>query len=74
MLELKKRHAVPAQYRVHLYGGGNMFADRAASPMDIGIQNIEMAHRLLDKRGIYAGLRTLRQLRSPQGGLRCVEW
>lgn len=51
MLELKKRHTVPAQYRVHLYGGGNMFGDRAPSGMDIGIQNIEMAHRLLDERG-----------------------
>lgn len=51
MLELKKRYTVPAQYRVHLYGGGNMFDGRAVSRMDIGIQNIEMAHRLLDEQG-----------------------
>ena len=51
MLELKKRHTAPAQYQVNVYGGGNMFDDRASSPMDIGKQNIEMAHSLLDKYG-----------------------
>ena len=51
MLELKKRHTAPAQYQVNVYGGGNMFDDRAANPMDIGKQNIEMAHSLLDKYG-----------------------
>ena len=51
MLELKKRHTAPAQYQVNVYGGGNMFDDRASNPMDIGKQNIEMAHNLLDEYG-----------------------
>ncbi len=51
MLELKKRRTVPSQYQVHVYGGGNMFGGRAASKMDIGYQNIEMAHRLLGEMG-----------------------
>jgi chemotaxis protein CheD len=51
MLELKKRHTVPAQYQVNVYGGGNMFDDKASSKMDIGKQNIEMAHSLLDEQG-----------------------
>ena len=51
MLELKKRHTVPAQYQVNIYGGGNMFDDRASDKMDIGKRNIEMAHSLLDKYG-----------------------
>ena len=51
MLELKKRHTAPAQYQVNVYGGGNMFDDRASYPMDIGKQNIEMAHSLLGKYG-----------------------
>lgn len=51
MRELKQYRAVPAQYQVHLYGGGNMFAERIASNMDIGSQNIEMAHNLLKKHG-----------------------
>jgi len=51
MLELKKRHTLPAQYQVNVYGGGNMFDDRASNKMDIGKQNIEMAHSLLDKYG-----------------------
>ena len=50
MAELKKRHTVPAQYRVNVYGGGNMFSEQCG-PMDIGTQNIEIAHRLLDKYG-----------------------
>jgi chemotaxis protein CheD len=50
MAELKKRHTVPAQYRVSVYGGGNMFSERSG-PTDIGTQNVEMAHRLLDKYG-----------------------
>jgi chemotaxis protein CheD len=51
MLELNKRHTVPAQYRVNLYGGGNMFSEPSPKGMDIGQQNIEMAYRLLDKYG-----------------------
>lgn len=51
MLELKKRRTVPGQYQVNLYGGGNMFAQRPPSGIDIGLQNIEMAHRLLDEYG-----------------------
>jgi chemotaxis protein CheD len=51
MLELKQRHTVPAQYQVNVYGGGNMFSDPSPKGMDIGQQNIEMAHRLLDDYG-----------------------
>jgi chemotaxis protein CheD len=51
MLELKKRHTVPTQYQVNVYGGGNMFDDRAPKGMDIGKQNIEMAHHLLEAYG-----------------------
>lgn len=51
MLELKKRHAVPGQYQVNVYGGGNMLDNNAPVSMDIGKQNIETAHRLLDKYG-----------------------
>ncbi len=51
MLELKKRHTVPTQYQVNVYGGGNMFDDRASNGMDIGKQNIEMAHSMLDEQG-----------------------
>lgn len=49
MLELKKRHTVPAQYRVNVYGGGNMFSEMAPKGMDIGRQNIDMAMTLLEK-------------------------
>ena len=50
MAELRKRHTVPAQYQVNVYGGGNMFSERSG-PKDIGSQNIEMAHRMLEKYG-----------------------
>jgi chemotaxis protein CheD len=49
--ELKKRRTVPTQYRVSIYGGGNMFDADAATKMDIGQQNIGMAHSLLDQYG-----------------------
>jgi len=51
MLELKKRRTVPAQYQVNVYGGGNMFDDKASYGMDIGKQNIERAYSLLDEQG-----------------------
>ena len=51
MLELKKRHTVPTQYRVNVYGGGSMLDDQTSNNMDIGKQNIEMAHRLLNEYG-----------------------
>jgi chemotaxis protein CheD len=51
MLELRKRRTVPAQYQVNIYGGGNMFDTVSAKGMDIGKQNIEMAHRLLEEYG-----------------------
>ena len=51
MLELKERHTAPAQYQVNVYGGGSMFDDQASSNMDIGKQNIKMAHSLLDEYG-----------------------
>lgn len=51
MLELKKRRTVPTQYQVNVYGGGNMFDNLPTNKMDIGRQNIEMAHRLLDRYG-----------------------
>jgi chemotaxis protein CheD len=51
MVELRKRRTLPAQYLVNVYGGGNMFNDRGSSNMDIGKQNIEMAHNLLHKYG-----------------------
>ena len=51
MLEIKKRRTLPAQYQVHVYGGGNMFDKRIASSIDIGYQNIQMAHHLLEAQG-----------------------
>jgi chemotaxis protein CheD len=36
---------------VHIYGGGNMFGGRAATSTDIGLQNIECAHSLLNQYG-----------------------
>lgn len=51
MQELGKRHTVPAQYRVNVYGGGNMFSEPAPKGMDIGQQNIDMAQRMLDQYG-----------------------
>lgn len=51
MLEIRKSRTSPAQYRVHVYGGGNMFGKRIASHIDIGSQNIAMAHHLLDEYG-----------------------
>lgn len=51
MLELKKRHTAPVQYRVNVYGGGNMFSEAAPKGMDIGQQNINMAMSLLGKYG-----------------------
>jgi chemotaxis protein CheD len=51
MHELKKRNTIPAQYRVNVYGGGNMFSEPAPKGMDIGQQNIDMAQRMLDKYG-----------------------
>jgi len=51
MLELKKRRTTPAQYQVHIYGGGNMFDDSAAQGVNVGQQNIEAAHRMLDVYG-----------------------
>jgi chemotaxis protein CheD len=46
MGELKKRHTVPAHYRVSLYGGGKMF-ETEKSAQDIGSQNIDKARQLL---------------------------
>ena len=51
MLELKKRGTKPVQYQVNLYGGGNMFDEKTSNVMEIGKQNIEMAHKLLDDYG-----------------------
>jgi len=51
MLEIKKRRALPAHYQVQVYGGGNMLGKRIASSIDIGYQNIEMAHLLLAEYG-----------------------
>lgn len=51
MLELRKRRTIPAQYEVHVYGGGNMFEERGPTAMDIGRQNIEMAYQLLEDEG-----------------------
>src|SRR5664279_2782258 len=36
MQELKKRHTVPGQYLVNVYGGGNMFTEPSPKGMDIG--------------------------------------
>ena len=47
MLELGKRKTTPEQYRVHVYGGGNMFDDHVPDVKDIGRQNIEMGQALL---------------------------
>lgn len=51
MLELRRRHTVPGEYQVHVYGGGNMFYENSSSSMDIGKQNIGMACRMLDEYG-----------------------
>ncbi len=51
MQELKRRRAVPQQYEVKVYGGGNMFGSMLNSGMDVGRRNIEMAHELLDHYG-----------------------
>jgi chemotaxis protein CheD len=51
MQELKKRRTLPGQYRVQVYGGGNMFHGQATNKIDIGTQNIEMAYQLLDEQG-----------------------
>jgi chemotaxis protein CheD len=51
MREIHKHHTEPRQYQVNVYGGGNMFDRLASHSMDIGKQNIEMAHRMLDEYG-----------------------
>ena len=51
LFELRKRHTLPAQYQVNIYGGGNMFDEQASTGMEIGKQNIAMAYRLLDECG-----------------------
>ena len=51
MVELKKRRTIPAQYQVNVYGGGNMFDDQASTGINIGKQNIEKVHSLLDDYG-----------------------
>lgn len=51
MLEIRKRHAAPAQYQVNVYGGGSMFDDPSPNKADIGKQNTEMAYTLLDRYG-----------------------
>lgn len=51
MQELKKRRTLPAQYRVQVYGGGNMFSAQSTNKIDIGQQNIAMAYQLLDEQG-----------------------
>ncbi|MBI3222388.1 MAG: chemotaxis protein CheD [Nitrosomonadales bacterium] len=51
MLELKKRRTAPGQYRVDVYGGGDMFEDSTWNNMSVGKQNIEMANRLIDEYG-----------------------
>ena len=51
MLELGKRNTHPDQYQVHIYGGGNMFNNPVSKAMDIGMQNIEMAHTMLNEHG-----------------------
>ncbi len=50
MLELKKRRTQAEQYQVGLYGGGKMFETKS-SVKDIGWQNIEKAHELLNGKG-----------------------
>jgi len=50
MQELKKRKTVPKQYEVRLYGGGKMFETKN-SVKDVGWQNIEKAHELLNHYG-----------------------
>jgi chemotaxis protein CheD len=51
MQELKKRRTLPGQYRVQVYGGGNMLNGQGTNKIDIGQQNIEMAYHLLDEQG-----------------------
>ncbi len=51
MLELDKRRTVPAQYTVHIYGGGNMFENASARGVNIGKQNVDAAHSLLEAYG-----------------------
>jgi chemotaxis protein CheD len=51
MRELQKRNTKPSQYQVNLYGGGNMFSEPSPKGMDIGQQNIDIAHRLLKEYG-----------------------
>ncbi|MDX8400550.1 MAG: chemotaxis protein CheD [Gallionellaceae bacterium] len=51
MQQLKKRHTVARQYQVSIFGGGNMFGGRAPTDMDIGKQNIDKAHSLLEEYG-----------------------
>jgi chemotaxis protein CheD len=50
-MELEKRHTLATQYQVNVYGGGNMFDERTSKTVNIGTQNIEMAHQLLNKFG-----------------------
>ncbi len=48
-----ERHATSArQYVVKLFGGGNMFPGSAASTIDVGLNNIAAARRLLAARGL----------------------
>jgi chemotaxis protein CheD len=51
MQELKKRRTRASEYRVHVYGGGNMFSSQETDRIEIGQQNIEMAYHLLDEQG-----------------------
>ncbi len=48
--EMKRFHTTPDQYRVKIFGGGNMFPSSGASEKrHIGIQNIEAARQLVQQ-------------------------
>ncbi len=52
MNELAERKTSASEYVTKVFGGGNMFATTGNVPgMDIGGQNVEAAHRLLQRRG-----------------------
>lgn len=52
MAELKKRKTHPAEYKVKMFGGGNMFGRiKKTSIDDIGSRNIEAGMHLIDRYG-----------------------
>lgn len=50
--EIRAVHTLPAEYRVRMFGGGNMFPGMAGNPAPIGPQNVAAARALMRRHSL----------------------